>query len=84
MSTRSGITATSREQVDAAYASIDSIRNGDNKLNNNSVPAVEEENEFFYLEGWKLWAIMCTLYLNTLLGALDVVSMNFLQSNPQT
>ncbi|KAH7356997.1 putative efflux pump antibiotic resistance protein [Rhexocercosporidium sp. MPI-PUGE-AT-0058] len=33
---------------------------------------VDDKTEFFYLEGWKLWAIMCTLYLNTLLAALDV------------
>jgi hypothetical protein len=44
------------------------------------VPAsvdVDGKTEFFYLKGWKLWAIMCTLYLNTLLAALDVVSTVF-------
>ncbi|KAF3406870.1 putative efflux pump gsfJ [Talaromyces pinophilus] len=74
MSTQSGITAMSKEHVDAAHVSIDSAENGDKNMINkhNTIAPVEEETEFFYLEGWKLWAIMCTLYLNTLLAALDV------------
>ncbi|GAM36680.1 hypothetical protein TCE0_018f05959 [Talaromyces pinophilus] len=74
MSTQSGITAMSKEHVDAAHVSIDSAENGDKDMINkhNTIAPVEEETEFFYLEGWKLWAIMCTLYLNTLLAALDV------------
>lgn len=82
MSTQSGVTATSKEHVDAAHASIDSAENGDTdmmKKHGTNVP-VEEETHFFYLEGWKLWAIMCTLYLNTLLAALDVVSINLFPS----
>lgn len=77
MSTQSGITAMSKEHVDAAHVSIDSAENGDKDMINkhNTIAPVEEETEFFYLEGWKLWAIMCTLYLNTLLAALDVVSI---------
>ncbi|KUL92547.1 hypothetical protein ZTR_02653 [Talaromyces verruculosus] len=74
MSTQPGITAMSKEHVDAAHVSIDSAENGDKDMMNkhNTIAPVEEETEFFYLEGWKLWAIMCTLYLNTLLAALDV------------
>lgn len=75
MLTQSEITVTSKEQVDAAHASIDLIKNGCNESDNHAVAAVEEETTFDYLEGWKLWSVMCTLYLTTLLGALDVVSI---------
>lgn len=77
--------AMSKENVDAAHASIDLAENGDKdmiKKHGTNVP-VEEETEFFYLKGWKLWAIMCTLYLNTLLAALDVVSINLFPSIQQ-
>lgn len=82
MSTQSGITVTSKEHVDAAHASIGSAEKGHKDIINkhNAIAPVEEETEFFYLEGWKLWAIMCTLYLNTLLAALDVVSINLFPS----
>ena len=82
MSTQPGITAMSKEHVDAAHVSIDSAENGDKDMMNkhNTIAPVEGETEFFYLEGWKLWAIMCTLYLNTLLAALDVVSINLFPS----
>ncbi|EED13803.1 efflux pump antibiotic resistance protein, putative [Talaromyces stipitatus ATCC 10500] len=74
--TETETTTTSKAEVDAGQFSTASISNGDNQVmeKNDTIAAFdgEEKTEFFYLEGWRLWAIMGTLYLNTLLAALDV------------
>lgn len=69
---------TLKVEVDAGQLSTASTSNGDNQVmeKNDTIAAVDGEGktEFFYLKGWRLWAIMGTLYLNTLLAALDIVS----------
>ncbi|KAA8575264.1 hypothetical protein MFRU_002g02000 [Monilinia fructicola] len=73
MSTQTETTTTPKAELDARHSSSDSTRNGgSNRIGVHDVATGDEETEFFYLEGWQLWAIMCTLYLNTLLAALDV------------
>ncbi|KAB8304591.1 hypothetical protein EYC80_003969 [Monilinia laxa] len=73
MSTQTEKTTTPRAELDARHSSSDSTRNGaSNRIGVHDIATSDEETEFFYLEGWQLWAIMCTLYLNTLLAALDV------------
>jgi hypothetical protein len=80
MATETETTMTTKApqaQVDAGDMSTDSTRNGDNHfMDAHDVAAPADGNpEFFYLKGWRLWAVMCTLYLSTLLAALDVVSI---------
>ncbi|KAG9228616.1 putative efflux pump antibiotic resistance protein [Amylocarpus encephaloides] len=74
MSTQTETTTAPKADADTGHMSTDSTSNGDDHLMEKPdvVAAVDDETEFFYLEGWQLWAIMCTLYLNTLLAALDV------------
>ncbi|KAL5316077.1 hypothetical protein ACEPPN_016954 [Leptodophora sp. 'Broadleaf-Isolate-01'] len=77
MSTTSTETASTppKAEVDSGgqvrVSTTDPTRHGGDAFAPASVD-VGDKTEFFYLEGWKLWAIMCTLYLNTLLAALDV------------
>lgn len=76
-STRTEKRTSPKEEVDARNLSTDPTSNGDsNHLgDHNDIAAGEKPIEIFYLEGWQLWGVMCTLYLNTLLAALDVVSI---------
>ncbi|OKL55329.1 hypothetical protein UA08_09368 [Talaromyces atroroseus] len=68
-------TTTPKAEDDTGHLSTASTSNSDNQATgkNDTVAVVHDgKTEFFYLEGWRLWAIMGTLYLNTLLAALDV------------
>lgn len=59
-----------------------STRNGEHDLQekNGAVAINHDEVKPEYSGGWRLWSVMVTLYLNTLLAALDVVSIHLLIS----